>query len=109
MSREIDLLTEIRDLLEVIAEPALAQRDAKLRSALREVVGSSPKRAKAVHLMDGSRSQATIAKESGLDQGSASRLVKALAEAKLVSADGKQPKLLLKVSSRFFEEAAPDE
>jgi regulator of protease activity HflC (stomatin/prohibitin superfamily) len=109
MSREIELLTEIRDLLEVIAEPALAQRDAKLRSALRDIVGSSARRAKAVHLMDGSRSQATIAKESGLDQGNISRLTKALAAAQLASAEGKQPKLALKISPRFFDEGASDE
>jgi DNA-binding MarR family transcriptional regulator len=104
MSREIELLSEIRDLLEVIAEPALAKRDAKLRSSLRDIVGGSEKRAKAVQLMDGSRSQATIAKEAGFDQGNVSRLVKALAAADLISTDEKLPKLLLKVSSRFFEE-----
>ena len=41
MSREIELLTEIRDLLQVMAEPNLAKRDAKMRVALRDVVGSS--------------------------------------------------------------------
>jgi hypothetical protein len=56
MSREIELLIEIRDLLQVMAEPALAKRDAKLRSSLRTAVGSSGKKAKAALLMDGSRS-----------------------------------------------------
>jgi len=36
MSREIELLTEIRDLLLLLAEPALAQRDQKFRDALRK-------------------------------------------------------------------------
>ena len=76
MSREIELLTEIRDLLQVLAEPELSKRDAKLRSSLRSVVGSSGMKAKASLLMDGSRSQSAIVKESGMNQGNLSRLVK---------------------------------
>jgi hypothetical protein len=34
MPSEIALLTEIRDLLEVMAEPALAKRDARVSSRL---------------------------------------------------------------------------
>ena len=86
MSREIELLGEIRDLLQIMAEPALAQRDAKLRSALRMVVGVSPKKANAVQLMDGSRTQSMIVKEAGMDAGHLSRLVKALAWGGVVSA-----------------------
>ena len=109
MSREIELLTEIRDLLQVMAEPALAQRDAKMRSSLRTVVGSSGKRAKAALLMDGTRSQSAIVKESGMDQGNHSRLVKALAAAQLISADEKHPRLLVKVPHTFFDEDSTDE
>ncbi len=103
MSREVELLTEIRDLLLVMAEPALEKRDAKLRSLLREIVGNSGKKAKATLLMDGTRSQSTIVKESGIDSGNVSRLVKALATGGLISADEKHPKLLLSVPSAFFE------
>jgi DNA-binding MarR family transcriptional regulator len=103
MSDELGLLTEIRDLLQVMAEPQLAARDAKLRSALRGAVGKSPKRAKAVVMMDGTRTQKMVATDSGLDQGDVSRLVKALANQKLVSADLKHPKVLLKVPATFFE------
>jgi hypothetical protein len=103
MSREIELLTEIRDLLHVMAEPELAKRDAKIRSSLRTVVGNSEKKAKAVQLMDGTRSQATIVKESGIDQGYLSRLIKALAVATVISADEKHPKLLVRVPSNFFD------
>jgi len=109
MSQEIELLTEIRDLLQVIAEPALAQRDAKMRSSLRAVVGSSSKRAKAAMLMDGARPQSAIAKEAGMDAGNLSRLVKALASAQLISADEKQPRLRLKVPATFFEGVREDE
>jgi DNA-binding MarR family transcriptional regulator len=109
MPREIELLTEIRDLLEVMAEPALAKRDAKMRSSLRTVIGSSGKKAKAALLMDGTRSQSAIAKESGMDQGNLSRLVRALAGAQLISADEKHPKLLTKVPPTFFDGDDADE
>lgn len=109
MSQEIELLTEIRDLLQVMAEPTLAKRDAKMRSSLRDVVGNSGKKAKAVLQMDGMRSQSAIIKESGIDQGNLSRLVKALAAAQLISADEKHPRLLLKVPSTFFDGDDADE
>ena len=103
MSHETELLTEIRDLLLVMAEPALSQRDAKLRSSLRTVVGRGGKKVKAALLMDGTRSQAVIAKESGMDQGNVSRLVKALADAKVISQDEKHPKLLVRIAPTFFD------
>jgi hypothetical protein len=103
MSREIELLAEIRDLLQVMAEPALAQRDAKFRSSLRTAIGRSPKKSKAVQLMDGSRSQVEIVKEAVIDKGELSRLVNGLADGKLISADKKHPKLLTNVPLTFFE------
>lgn len=109
MSQEIELLTEIRDLLQVMAEPALSKRDAKLRSSLRTVIGRSGKKVKAVMLMDGTRSQSVIVKDSGMDQGNLSRLVKALAAAKLISADEKHPKLLVRVPPTFFDGDDVDE
>jgi DNA-binding MarR family transcriptional regulator len=109
MSREIELLTEIRDLLQVIAEPALAARDAKSRSSLHTVVGTSAKKAKAALLMDGTRSQSAIVKESGMDQGNLSRLVKALAAAQLIFADERHPKLVVSVPSTFFDGDDVDE
>ena len=109
MSREVELLTEIRDLLQVMAEPALAKRDAKLRSSLRSIVGSGQKKVKAALLMDGSRSRSAIVKESGIDQGDLSRLVKALAAARLISADERQPRLLVKVPLTFFHGGDADE
>jgi DNA-binding MarR family transcriptional regulator len=105
MSREVELLTEIRDLLQVMAEPALAKRDEKLRGALRSIVGKSLKAAAAVSLMDGSRTQSAIVKESKIDQGTLSRLVKALAKASLVALDEKHPKLILTVPPNFFDQA----
>jgi hypothetical protein len=40
-SEQTELLREMRDLLRVMAEPALAKRDEKRRAALLEIVGKS--------------------------------------------------------------------
>jgi DNA-binding MarR family transcriptional regulator len=109
VSYEIELLTEIRDLLLVMAEPALSQRDARLRASLRTVVGRGGKKVKAALLMDGTRSQSMIVKESGMDNGNLSRLVKALADAKLIASDQKHPKILVRVPPTFFDGDNADE
>jgi len=103
MSREIELLTEIRDLLLLLAEPALAQRDQKFRDALRKIVGKGQKNIAAVFLMNGSMSQAAIGKNSQIDQGQLSRLVKALAAESLIAPDDKHPKLVVTIPPNFFE------
>ena len=63
MTNEVELLTEIRDLLLLIAEPQLAQRDERWRTALAEIVGRGKQKAEAVVLMDGTRTQAEIHNE----------------------------------------------
>lgn len=103
MSKEIELLTEIRDLLQVLAEPGLAKRDEKFREAIRVVVGKSRKNADAVMLMDGTRSQAAISKEAGIDPAQLNRLVKSLRKEQLISADEKHPKLRVKLPLGFFD------
>lgn len=104
MSRELELLSEIRDLLQIIAEPTLAKRDEATRSSLRAIVGGSEKKARAVLLMDGSRTQSAIVKESKIDQGNLSRFVKRLAAAELITDDPKQPKLAIPIPPNFFDE-----
>ena len=104
MSQEIELLTEIRDLLQVMAEPTLAKRDEKFREAIRTVAGKSQKSGSAIMLMDGSRSQSGIVKEVGMDQGNLSRLVKALTAQSLITADEKHPKLRVKLPPNFFDQ-----
>ena len=103
MDEQTQLLREMRDLLRVIAEPQLAARDKRLRSAILEVVGGSTGRAKAALLMDGSRGQAELVKESGMDQGGLSRLVKALKAKGLIKGEEKRPKLVLSVPPNFFD------
>ena len=104
MSQDTELLTEIRDLLQVMAEPMLAQRDKKFRTGIRKVTGKSEKGRKAVVLMDGTWTQANIAKEVGIDQGNLHRLVKSLQKDGLCAEDGKHPKLLGKLPHGFFDQ-----
>jgi hypothetical protein len=98
-------MREMRDLLRVIAEPALAARDARLRASLTEIVGKSKATAKAALLMDGSRSQAAICKESGINKGQLSTFTKALRAKGLIAPDDKEPKLLISIPPNFFEKA----
>lgn len=106
MNEQTELLREMRDLLLVMAEPALAKRDERLRTGLKELVGRSKPAAKSVLLMDGSRSQAQIKNESGIDQGHLSRLVKGLREAGLIGKDAKEnPKLVIAIPPNFFDQS----
>jgi hypothetical protein len=106
MNEQTELLREMRDLLLVMAEPALAKRDERLRESLANIVGKSDPRANAIFLMDGSKGQTAIAKETGIDAGNMSRFIKALREASLISKDEKQnPKLVIVVPRDFFEKA----
>ena len=104
IDEQTELLREMRDLLRVIAEPALAERDKNLRVALTEIVGKNKSKAKAVLAMDGSRSQSAIHKDCGIDQGDLSRLVKALREKSLLADGGdKNPKTVITVPPNFFD------
>ena len=63
----LHVLAEMRDLLRLIAEPAIAQRDKKLRESLRDIAGSAAgMKAKAILLMDGTRTQKMITNECGI-------------------------------------------
>ncbi len=103
MDEQTELLREVRDLLRVIAEPALAERDKKRRASLLEVVGTSQRRAEVVLLMDGSRTQAELQRQSGMDQGGLSRLVKTLRDKELIKPDEKHPQLVISIPATFFE------
>lgn len=99
------VLSEMRDLLRLLAEPAIAQRDKKLREALRALAGSATgKKAKAILLMDGSKNQAGISNECGIDRSDLSGLVKKLKAAELLSGDPKQPCLAISIPPNFFEQ-----
>lgn len=102
MSENPEILEEIRDLLRLIAEPALAKRDERRRGLLLALVGKSQQKAAAALLMDGTRSQAAIRKECAIDDGNLSRLVKGLRAAELIGPDDKHPKLVFPVPPTLF-------
>jgi hypothetical protein len=108
MVEDTEILREIRDLLRLIAEPALAKRDERLRTSLQQVVGKSKQKAEAVILMDGTRSQATIRKDCGIDDGNLSRLVKALRQAELIGPDDKHLRLVFPVPSNLVAAVGKD-
>jgi hypothetical protein len=103
-ARMLSVMTEMRDLLRLIAEPAIAQRDKKLRSTLRGLAGTaSGKKAKAILLMDGTRTQSGIVGTCGIDSSDLSALVKKLKAAELLTGDPKQPQLVISIPANFFE------
>ena len=112
MSESDELLSavrEIRDLVRLMAEPAVAERDRKLRAELRRIVGSSARQSNAVLHMNGNRTQRDIHNETGINEGQLSTLVKQLKASKLLSGDGKNPKLAISIPPNFFEAGAQDE
>ncbi len=105
MSEESQLLEtvqKIHALLELLAEDKIAQRDAKQRAALREIVGGSAKMHKSVLMMDGTRTQKEIRAISLAQQSHLSALVGKLYKAKLLAGDTKSPKLVISIPSNFF-------
>jgi DNA-binding MarR family transcriptional regulator len=107
MSESIDAIRdavfEMRELLRLLAEPAVAARDRALREELLRIVGKSDQRANSVLLMDGTRSQTEIRRVTGMDSGNLSVYVKKLVAANLIDSDTKNPKLLISIPSNFFE------
>jgi hypothetical protein len=96
-------LCEIRDLVRLIAEPQIAARDKKLRDELIRIVGSGDSKKKAVLAMDGSRTQMEIHKQTGMNLGNLSTLVKQLSKSELLSGDLKKPKLTFPIPPNFFD------
>jgi hypothetical protein len=105
----LSAVREIRDLIRLMAEPAIAERDHKLRNELRRIVGNSAAKSKSVMLMDGSRTQSAIHRESGINLGQLSTFVKQLNDSKLLTGDGKEPRLAISIPATFFENGATDE
>jgi hypothetical protein len=103
MSQEVEELRKIRELLELLAEDKIAERDAKPRTALRQIVGASPKIQSSVLLMDGVQTQPQIRAKTGVHQGNFSTVVGKLHKANLLVGDTKTPKLLITIPPNFFE------
>lgn len=98
-----NLVRKIHDLLELLAEEKIGERDAKQRTILREIVGSSPTKQKSVLLMNGEHSQAQIHKKTGVHRGNLSTLVSKLHKAKLLTGDTKMPLLSISIPKNFFD------
>lgn len=99
----LEEVRQVRRLLELLAEPAVAQRDAKLRDELRRIVGSSVKKQQSILLMNGSRSQKQIIAQTAIDQGDLSKIVGKLDQAGLLVDGKKQPKLAISIPPNFFD------
>ncbi len=99
----LEAVLEIRNLLELLAEPAIALRDAKLRQELRKLVGTSEPKQKSVLLMNGERTQAQIRSETSVNQGHLSTLVSSMNKGKLLVGDPKLPKLAIAIPPNLFE------
>jgi hypothetical protein len=94
---------EMRKLLQLLAEPAIAQRDLKLRAELRKIVGSSQTKQQSVLLMDGSRTQAQIIAQTSVNTGHLSTMVGKLDSAGLLVDGKKHPSLSISIPSNFFD------
>jgi hypothetical protein len=102
----LETLHKIYGLLELMAEDKIAQRDAKQRAALREIVGTSVAKQKSVFLMDGNRTQAEIHRAAPVNQGHLSTMVNKLHKEKLLGSDTKKPKLNFSIPQDFFDRDA---
>jgi hypothetical protein len=100
----LDTVRKIHGLLELLAEEKIAQRDAKQRSALREIVGTSAGKKRSIFLMDGTRTQAEIQRASSVNQGDLSTMVGRLRKAHLLDNDQKNPALVISIPTTFFDE-----
>ena len=99
----LEELRQVRRLLQLIAEPAMAQRDAKLRDELRKIVRSSKKKQASVFLMNGSSTQTQIAEQTSIQRSHLSTMVGELEEAGLLSNDRKYPKLVIAIPPEVFD------
>ena len=109
---ETEMLQTIRKifgLLELLAEEKIAQRDAKQRATLREIVGGSKPKQKSVFLMGGMRTQTEIHNNTEINKGHLSTMVGKLEKAKLLVGDTKKPHLAISIPPNFFESDAKTE
>lgn len=102
----LETVRKIYGLLELLAEDKIAERDAKQRKALLEIVGRSVPMQKSVYLMDGTRTQKEIHTETSANKGHLSTLVGRLHAANLLVGDTKTPKLAISLPPNFFENNA---
>ena len=105
----IEIIRKIYGLLELLAEDKIAQRDAKQRTTLLEIVGTGAAKQKSIFLMDGTRTQREIRAVTSVNQGNLSAMIGRLQKAKLLTGDTKTPKLAISIPQTFFESNAESE
>jgi DNA-binding MarR family transcriptional regulator len=98
-----ELVRKIYGLLELLAEEKIAQRDAKQRATLRQIIGTSPTKQQSVFLMDGAHTQKQIRTETSVNQGNLSTIVSKMHKANLLAGDTATPKLAISIPPNFFE------
>jgi len=103
LSELVQIARKMCGLLELLAEEKIAQRDAKQRATLREIVGASPTKQKSIFLMDGTHTQKQIRAKTGVNQGNFSTIVGKIHKANLLAGDTEKPKLAISIPSNFFE------
>ena len=101
--RIVELLTDIRGLLLLMAEPQLEAGDKVARERLRALVGKSKKLQDSVGLMDGSNSRPDIQKKVPIDQGQLSRFIKALQEEALFDESEGRPRMSIYAPATIFQ------
>jgi hypothetical protein len=102
----LETVRKIYGLLELLAEDKIAERDAKQRTILLEIVGKSVTKQKSVLLMNGTRTQTEIHGATSVHKGDLSTMVGKLHQAKLLDGDTKKPKLAISIPPNFFESNA---
>jgi len=102
----LQAVQKMSDLLELLAEDKIAQRDAKQRTTLLEIVGTSDAKQKSVFQMDGIRTQKEIRAKTSMNQGNLSTMVSMLHKAKLLAGDTNTPRLANSIPQNFFKSNA---
>jgi hypothetical protein len=103
LTQLVETVRKIHSLLELLAEEKIAERDAKQRATLRQIVGTSPTRQKSVFLMDGAHTQKQIRTKTSVNQGHLSTMVGKMHKANLLASDTMTPKLAISIPPNFFE------
>ena len=94
---------EIKELLKLIAEPQLAQRDEKNRSLLRATVGKSLWKQKVIPHLDGTKTQTDIRNVVKVDRSDLAKFIRALRATDLLVGSEK-PHLNIDIPATFFQE-----
>jgi hypothetical protein len=103
LTQLVETVRKIHGLLELLAEEKIAQRDAKQRATLRQIIGTSPTKQQSVFLMDGAHTQKQIRTKTSVNQGNLSTIVSKMHKANLLAGDTTSPKLAISIPPNFFE------